>query len=411
MVMARPKILLLSAYRSDSHGYWSDWLQTDLDADWQVLELPGRYFRWRIRGNPLSWLDALSRVLDGWQPERILATSMVDIATIKGLFPALADVPCSYYFHENQFAYPVAAGQHSSVDPLMVQLYGALAADELLFNSRFNQYSFLDGVDALIKRLPDQLPVGIRARLEGKCRWLPVPVRTPVTVTATARSPIAVKTADDAEPSGLVEGVPNTDSFIPLSSSGVLTREPLLLWNHRWEYDKQPEDFLALLLELNDLGVGFRLALLGPRPKQIPAALTAIRQRFGDVIRVDGRVSREEYIGWLTQADVVVSTAIHEFQGVSVLEAAALGAIPLVPDALCYREQYPPLCRYPPGDMAAAGRRLIPLLAQPQPELTLRPWLVANQQMEGDNRIHTPTSASERWQHWLLSVKSMGLGR
>ena len=63
MVMARPKILLLSAYRSDSHGYWSDWLQTDLDADWQVLELPGRYFRWRIRGNPLSWLDVLSRRL------------------------------------------------------------------------------------------------------------------------------------------------------------------------------------------------------------------------------------------------------------------------------------------------------------------------------------------------------------
>lgn len=320
--MSKPRILLLSAYRSDSHASWVDWLKSHLQADWQVLELPGRFFRWRIRGNPLSWLPELEQLLKDWQPQRILATSMVDIATIKGLCPALAAVPVSYYFHENQFAYPVTVDQHSSVDPQMVQLYGALAADELLFNSRFNQNSFLEGVDALLARLPDAIPSGIRQRLQAKCRWLPVVVK----------GCAQIMDKPDARVSSLYAGVRQAD---------------LILWNHRWEYDKCPQDFLHILQCLDERKVWFRLALLGPRGARVPAALEQIRQQFGERIVVDGRVSREEYWQWLQCSAVVVSTAIHEFQGLSMLEAASAGVIPLVPERLCYVEQYPSLYRYP----------------------------------------------------------------
>jgi len=116
------RILLLSAYRSDSHAAWVTWLTRHLDVDWRVLELPGRYFRWRIRGNPLSWREELTELFADWKPDHILATSMVDVATLRGLLPALASVPLTYYFHENQFSYPVGKEQHSSVDPQMVQL-------------------------------------------------------------------------------------------------------------------------------------------------------------------------------------------------------------------------------------------------------------------------------------------------
>lgn len=317
-MMTPPRILLLSAYRSDSHASWADWLQHELSADWRVLELPGRYFRWRIRGNPLSWLNDLEQLLESWQPQRILATSMVDISTLRGLFPALAQVPVSYYFHENQFAYPVASGQHSSVDPLMVQLYGALAADELLFNSLYNRDSFLDGIDQLLKRLPDAVPAGIRQRLAPKCRWLPVVVND-------------------------------------IAEAGVERDPQLILWNHRWEYDKQPEVFLAMLETLERHQQPFRLALLGGRAPRTPGVLASVRERFADRILVDGRVSRDEYRVWLQRSAVVVSTAIHEFQGLSMLEAASAGAIPLVPDRLCYREQYPDLYRYHLGVDAAAG--------------------------------------------------------
>jgi hypothetical protein len=146
-------IWLLSAYRSDSHAYWADWLVNKFkDFQWHKVELPGRHFRWRIRGNPLSWLHKLP---DN-KPDLILATSMVDLATLKGLHPYLANTPCVYYFHENQFAYPVSKTQIDSVEPKMVQLYGALAADKVLFNSKYNRDTFLNGVEELLKKLPDE---------------------------------------------------------------------------------------------------------------------------------------------------------------------------------------------------------------------------------------------------------------
>jgi len=313
----RPCVWLLSAYHADSHAAWTDWLTGHFtDLDWQVRTLPGRHFAWRIRGNPLSWLDALPEQA----PDLILATSMVDLATLKGLHPRLSHVPCWLYFHENQFAYPQSERQFRSLDPCMVQLYAALAADRLLFNSRFNRDSFLDGVQALTARLPERLPDGIRARLEARCEVLPVPIR-PIT---------AAKSRDHR----------------------------LIVWNHRWEYDKAPERFTAAMLALGERDVDFRLALLGKRSRAASAALKRIRDQLGARIIADGHLPRDQYENLLGRAGIVVSTAIHEFQGLSVLEAASAGVRPLVPDALCYPEQYPPAYRYPAGELAALTAQL-----------------------------------------------------
>lgn len=310
-------IWLLSAYRSDSHAFWSDWLLDSFEEfQWYRLELPGRHFRWRIRGNPLSWLRRLPEGI----PDLIVATSMVDLSTLKGLHPRLANVPCIYYFHENQFAYPVGKNQIDSVEPKMVQLYGALAAEKLLFNSSYNMDSFLIGVDRLLKKLPDEIPDGIVDELRRKCDVLPVVIKS-------------------------VEG-------------NKLKNKKLILWNHRWEYDKAPQVFTDALLQLNKINSNFELALLGRRPKIKPDALKEIESQLGDKIIVNGKVSKNDYDDYLAQASIVVSTAIHEFQGLSMLEAVSAGAVPLVPDDLCYREQYTADYRYEPGNSEALAERI-----------------------------------------------------
>lgn len=323
---SRPNIWLLSAYHADSHAAWSGWLTQHMNAaDWRLVTLPGRHFRWRIRGNPLSWLDQLPDET----PDLILATAMVDLATLKGLYPRLAKVRCLYYFHENQFAYPRGEGQHSSVDPQMVQLYGALAADLILFNSRFNRDSFLAGIDDLLRRLPDQVPEKVSERLLAKSSLLPVAIECPSTISAK-----------DGK---------------------------LILWNHRWEYDKDPELFAQAMLRLAERGLEFRLALLGARPQRTPAALQQLRTNLPERIIADGRLARDEYKAWLNRSSIAVSTARHEFQGLAMLEAAAHGAAPLVPDALCYPEQYPAQHRYKPGDLNDLIERLSHWLAAGPP--------------------------------------------
>jgi glycosyltransferase involved in cell wall biosynthesis len=51
--------------------------------------------------------------------------------------------------------------------------------------------------------------------------------------------------------------------------------------------------------------------------------------------------SREKYQAWLSSADIMLSTSIHEFQGLAVLEAVALGCIPVLPKRMSYPELVP----------------------------------------------------------------------
>jgi glycosyltransferase involved in cell wall biosynthesis len=92
-------------------------------------------------------------------------------------------------------------------------------------------------------------------------------------------------------------------------------------------------------------------------------ALERLRSELPDRIVADGFVPKDEYRSIVAKVGIVVSTAAHEFQGLSVLEAVSAGAIPVVPDALCYPEQYPEEFRYRSGDVAQLTNRLEAMLS------------------------------------------------
>jgi glycosyltransferase involved in cell wall biosynthesis len=287
---------------------------------WQVLTLPARHFSWRVRGNPLYWSVAERATLER-DYDLLIATSMVDLATLKGLTPSLAKLPTVYYFHENQFAYPVQQGGHSLLEAQMVSLYGAMAADSVVFNSRYNHQSFFDGLGALLRRLPDYVPTEILSALRAKSTILAVPIKPDVPLR---------------EPSS---------GYSALSEA---TPQPLrLLWIGRFEYDKGAEGLLYTLRALRERGTPFELALIGQQFRDSPQAFDTIGDEFASELVQFGFVEGyENYQQWLTAADMVLSTAIHEFQGLAILEAVALGCVPVVPDRLAYAELYPDLFRY-----------------------------------------------------------------
>ena len=310
------KTLLLSPYDAPSHAYWRTGLCRHLD-DWQwtCLTLPARYFSWRVRGNSLTWSFDQRAVLAA-PCDLVIATSMTDLATLRGLVPRLAQVPTILYFHENQFAYPASMHQRVGVEPQMVSLYAALAADCLLFNSHYNRTTFLAGVAALLKKLPDAVPLGVVERLAVKAQVLPVPLEHPKTSTA-------------------------------LRSPGPLQ----VVWNHRWEYDKGPELLLAAIGELPaDLSLQFHV--IGQQFRRRPAEFDQIRQTLEQRgwLGLWGYIeSTDEYRTLLREAHVVLSTAHHDFQGLAVLEAVAEGCLPLLPDRLVYPEWFAPHWLYASG--------------------------------------------------------------
>ena len=117
---------------------------------------------------------------------------------------------------------------------------------------------------------------------------------------------------------------------------------PLIIWNHRWEHDKNPEFFFDALDRLKQKKISFSLALLGENFETVPAVFERAKERFKEEMAVCGYVeSREEYISWLKKGAVVVSCALQENFGISVIEAIRFGCLPLLPDRLSYPELIP----------------------------------------------------------------------
>lgn len=301
------RILVLSPYQAHSHRVWIDQLVRGFaDIEWQVMTLPARHFHWRIRSNPLHWYltDAPIRRRS---PDLILATSMTDLAALRGVFHReLGGVPSIVYFHENQFAYPVTSGATASVEPAMVNLYSALAADRVVFNSRYNRQTFLRGAERFLARMPDRLPAcGLKAIID-KSEIIPVPVR-------------------DAFFEARVRPAPNPDR---------------LIWNHRWEHDKGPDRLLAAVAGLAAHKVPCRLYLAGQRFSKVPRPLRELVGRPGAGVVDCGFLDERDYAELLAGGGLALSTAVHDFQGLSVLEAAAAGCVPVLPDRLVYPEWF-----------------------------------------------------------------------
>jgi glycosyltransferase involved in cell wall biosynthesis len=120
---------------------------------------------------------------------------------------------------------------------------------------------------------------------------------------------------------------------------------PLIIWNHRWEFDKNPDAFFDALDAVLENGAEFRLALLGENFQAVPKAFMRARSRYGRRIVQYGYVeSRAEYINWLQQGSIVISTAEQENFGIAVVEAIRYGCVPLLPARLAYPEIIPDDC-------------------------------------------------------------------
>jgi glycosyltransferase involved in cell wall biosynthesis len=308
----RLRVLVVEPYFSGSHRAWAEGLAAHSVHDVRLVTHHGGFWKWRMQGAALTLADDIDRLVTTWgRPDVALVSDMVHVPALLGLARrSLSGVPVVAYFHENQLTYPVPEGEPVDHTYAMTNWLSMAAADHVVFNSEYHRRDVFTALPSLLRRLPDHRHTGFVDRVRARTSVLPVGVDADRFQT---RGP---RTGRDDQP-------------------------PVVLWNHRWEYDKDPATFVAALDAVAAAGVAFRLIVAGESYQTVPPELERARQRFRDRIVAFGTASHDDYPVLLGQADVVVSTALHEFFGVAVVEAVTAGAFPLLPHRLSYPELVP----------------------------------------------------------------------
>lgn len=299
------KILFLEPFFGGSHKEFCLGLQAHSRHEVTLVSLPARFWKWRMRGAALYFAD---KIRDFSSYDVIITSDMMDLTDFKAL-AGKSCPPVVLYFHENQLSYPLTRDEKQDFHLGFTNIISAFAADQVIFNSMFHMDEFLGAARQLIRRMPD------------------------------------------AKPGFMVDGIMKKALVLYPGcrfEAGHLILEdrdltkPLIIWNHRWEHDKNPELFFDTLLRLKEKHIPFSLAVMGESFDAVPDVFRQAEKALKEEILVFGYVgSRQEYLAWLKKGALSVSTAFQENFGISVVEAVRHGCIPLLPTRLSYPEIMP----------------------------------------------------------------------
>ncbi|WPD21299.1 MAG: DUF3524 domain-containing protein [Candidatus Electrothrix scaldis] len=327
--MSEFHLLLLEPYYGGSHKAFLDGLQQELACPCTLLSLPARKWKMRMQLAAPWFAERIKELINqGKRFDCILISTFLDLAVLRSLLSMQGvNLPLALYFHENQFSYPGQQPDPSWFQFAAMNFSSALCADRLAFNSHYNLESFLDGVRLVLHRSSD---IDLR-HLEQQIR---------------DKACILYPGIDFRQIDALLANESGKGLGEKRKDEG-----PVLVWNHRWEHDKDPETFFYTLFELAE-EYPFQVIVLGQHFRDQPEIFTQARRVLGDRLLHCGYAEgREDYVRLLRQGDYIVSTARHEFFGISVLEGVRAGCCPVVPDRLSYRELFPEKYRYPEGKL------------------------------------------------------------
>lgn len=299
------KILFLEPFYGGSHRDFAEGLINHSRHHYDLHTLPQRFWKWRMRGAALYFSH---RIKDPGKYDLLLTSDLMSLSDLKSLW-AQTCPSAVVYFHESQLSYPLPPGEKMDYQFGFTDITTALTADGILFNSYSHLKDFFDSLPGFIRMMPEYRPTWVINILKAKSRVL-------------------------------YPGCQISPDFAADKKTG--NSKPLIIWNHRWEFDKNPESFFRVLGRIDDQGIPFNLALLGENFQTVPQEFIQAKQRYGKRILHYGRVkSKQEYLRVVARGDIVISTSLQENFGISVIEAIRLGCFPLLPNRLSYPELLP----------------------------------------------------------------------
>ena len=226
------KFLIVEPFFSGSHKAWAEGYAKVSKHEIEILSLPGRFWKWRMHGGAVTLAKKFKKL--NFDPDLIIATDMLNLPIFQSLIKPKC--PVVTYFHENQFTYPWSP-KDKDIELKRDKHYGfinystALSSDHIFFNSEFHLNSFFTGLEDFLRQFPDYRDMQNVDHIKKKSSTLHLGM--------------------------------NLKKFDIYKNAGKINKKPVILWNHRWEHDKNPEEFFQVLYEISKLGLEFDLAVLG----------------------------------------------------------------------------------------------------------------------------------------------------
>lgn len=303
------RILCVEPFMGGSHKAFLKGLQAHSRHTIIPVTMTDKYWKWRLNGGSVTLAEKTKKI-EG-DIDLVLASSMTNLPAFMALTnPRFAYTPVLLYMHENQLTQPVPQGESRDQTYCYINYLSLLSATEVIFNSQFHFTSFMEALPGFLAKFPDY--------------------HQPESITAIEEKSRIVRPGLDL----LVH-----DQYRPTQHKN---RVPVIVWNQRWAFDKDPEKFFRIMNRLDDSGCEFDLILAGDNHHDKPEAFENAWKRYGRRIIHYGYLDDlETYSRLLHRGDIVVSTAQYEFSSVAIMEAIYCGCHPVLPNMLTYPELIP----------------------------------------------------------------------
>lgn len=302
-------ILAVEPFFSGSHKAFWKGLYNHSSHHIIPINLSFKGQQWRMQGHSVMLADMIRDVEE--EIDLLLISSMANLPAFLALTnPRFANVPKVVYMHENPFTQPLPDDEERDLTFCYINYLTMLAGDRLLFSSHFHRDDFMNALPGFLDNYPGENHLA--------------------------------KIDEIADKSVVCYPGLNLKHFDDQSDTRNTNKNSVIVWNQRWQFDRNPAMFFRVLNRLDDIDLEFELILAGDSHHEKPEEFKKAWKRYGGHITHYGYVeNEEEYSKLLHTGDIVVSTASYEFFCVAIMEAIYCGCHPLLPNRLHYPELIP----------------------------------------------------------------------
>ena len=305
MQTSKLNILYIEPFYTGSHKKWIDTYKKYSKHNIKILGLPGKKWKWRMHGGAITLAKMYNRLKDNF--DLIICSDMLNLPVFKSLCNNKRPIKTIMYFHENQLSYPWSPLDKDLVLKRDLHYYyinytSSLVSDYNYFNSIYHLESYIKGLKKYLKKMPDLRNHDTIDEIYNKSSVLPIGC--------------------------------NLENF-----DKTKVESPIILWNHRWEYDKNPELFFKILFKLKNENIDFKLIVLGEKYKEYPEIFDIAQRKLkNEIIHFGYCKSQIEYINWIKMSNILPITSNQDFFGISIVEGVGYGNYPILPKRLSYPE-------------------------------------------------------------------------